>query len=144
MTRLPTKLPAGGVREARTDPAADTARRSDLDPRQRDFLLLTIFVLAQQGFVDRAGILAEALYLVGDESEEVLLARAVLRFFAEDWAAALACLEELDRNAPIERFGAYKPTQRQRMRRYLKARCLYQLDDVASAREAVQIYLRHA
>ena len=138
MTRLPAKPSAGGTPQIRTPPGGEVARRGGFDPRQRDFLLLTIFVLAQQGFVDRAGILAEALHLAGDDSEEVLLARAVLRFFAEDWAAALACLEELDRSAPIERFGAYKLTQRQ-----LKARCLYQLDDVASAREAVQIYLRH-
>lgn len=77
------------------------------DARERDFLLLTIFVLAQQGYIDRAGLLAEALHLVGDTSDETLLARAVLRFFARDWEAALACLDDLDRQAPIERFGAY-------------------------------------
>ncbi|WP_375453313.1 hypothetical protein [uncultured Methylobacterium sp.] len=135
MTTLLPAIPAG------TAPALPDEPR--LDARQRDFLLLTVFVLAQQGFVDRAGILAEALYLTGDATAEVLLARAVLRFFAQDWAAALACLEELDRLAPVERFGTYTLTERQRMRRYLKARCLFELDDRASAREAVEIYLRH-
>lgn len=135
MTTLLPAIPAA------TPPALPDEPR--LDARQRDFLLLTVFVLAQQGFVDRAGILAEALYLTGDATAEVLLARAVLRFFAQDWAAALACLEELDRLAPVERFGTYTLTERQRMRRYLKARCLFELDDRASAREAVEIYLRH-
>ncbi|RVU12574.1 hypothetical protein [Methylobacterium oryzihabitans] len=123
-----------------TPPARDEAA---LDARGRDFLLLTIFVLAQQGYVDRAGILAEALHMAGDASAEVLLARAVLRFFAGDWAAALACLDELDRAAPVERFGSYTLTDRERMRRYLKARCLFELGETAGAREAVGIYLRH-
>jgi hypothetical protein len=113
------------------------------DQKQRDFLLLNIFVLAQHGYVDRAGVLAEALYLVGDASAEVQLARAVLRFFAGEWAATLACLDELDRLDPIERFGNYTLTDRQRMRRYLKARCLYELDDKIRARDAVDVYLRH-
>ena len=113
------------------------------DARERDFLLLTIFVLAQQGYIDRAGLLAEALHLVGDASDETLLARAVLRFFTQDWEAALACLEDLDRQAPIERFGAYTLTERQRMRRYLKARCLFELDDSVRARDAIEVYLRH-
>ncbi len=113
------------------------------DPRQRDFLLLTIFVLAQQGYVDRAGILAESLHLVGDVSPETQLARAILRFFAGDFAAALAVLEDLDRLAPIERFGNYSLDERQRMRRYLKARCLHELGEPGRARDAVEIYLRH-
>lgn len=29
------------------------------------------------------------------------------------------------------------------MRRYLKARCLYELRDTAGARDAVEVYLRH-
>lgn len=122
-------------------PAAPSERRPDA--RQRDFLLLTIFVLAQQGYIDRAGVLAEALHLLGDDSPATLLARAVLRFFAEDWAAALSVLDELDRLAPIERFGDYHLDERQRMRRYLKARCLFQLEDKARARDAVEVYLRH-
>ncbi len=134
MGTLPSR-PGAGL------PLASEAPRPDA--RQRDFLLLTVFVLAQQGQIDRAGVLAEALHLVGDDSAEILLARAVLRFFVEDFAAALAVLEELDRLAPIERFGTYRLDERQRMRRYLKARCLYALGDAAGARDAVEVYLRH-
>lgn len=115
----------------------------EVSRRQRDFLLLTLFVLAQQGYLRRAGILAEALHALGDDGDDLLLARAVLRFVAEEWAAALAVLEELDRRAPIERFGDYRMDERQRMRRYLRARCLHQLGDEASAREAIDSYLRH-
>lgn len=136
MSTLPIR-PGSGLP---LDPSGQDLRP---DPRQRDFLLLTIFVLAQQGYVDRAGILAESLHLLGDASAETLLARAVLRFFAEDYAAALAVLEELDRLAPIERFGSYSLDERQRMRRYLKARCLHELGEPGRARDAVEIYLRH-
>jgi hypothetical protein len=93
--------------------------------------------------VDKAGVLAEALYVLGDDSPEVLLARAVLRFFKSDWASALACLEELDRVAPMERFGDYQLTEKQRMRRFLRARCLHEMKEGPRARDAVESYLRH-
>jgi hypothetical protein len=43
----------------------------------------------------------------------------------------------------VERFGSYKLTDRERMRRYIKARCLYELKERAGARDAVESYLRH-
>jgi hypothetical protein len=111
--------------------------------REYDFLLLNIFVLAQHGYVDRAAALAEALYLMGERAADVLLARALTRFLSGEWRPTLACLEELDRSDPVERFGTYRLTERQRMRRYLKARCLYELQERAGARDAVESYLRH-
>jgi hypothetical protein len=111
--------------------------------RQRDFLLLTAYVLAQQGYTERAAVLLEALHLLNSPSSDVFFGRAVLRFFRRDYRAALGCLEELDRFDPIERFGRYRLTERQRMRRFLKARCLYELREDARAREAVEVYLRH-
>ena len=114
-----------------------------LTTRQRDFLLLTIFVLTQNGYIERATALAEALHLLGDETGEVTLARAVLRFFARDWEAAIICLDDLDRIAPIERFGSYTMNDTQRMRRYLKARCFHELKDHSRARDVVESYLRH-
>ena len=111
--------------------------------RERDFLLLNVFVLVQHGYVDRAGLLVEALYAIGEKSSEVLLARAVLRFLKNDWPSALACLEELNRADPVERFGSYRLNERQRMRRYLKARCLHELKAKSGARDALEAYLRH-
>lgn len=122
---------------------SDMSVDSRLSTLQRDFLLLTIFVLAQHGYSARAAALAEALHVLGDQSSEVTLARAVLRFFAQDWSGALACLDELDRMSPIERFGAYTMNDTQRMRRYLKARCFYELKDLDRARDVVDSYLRH-
>lgn len=116
---------------------------SGLTDRQRDFLLLNIFVLAQHGYVDRASALVEALHELGDGSPEVVLARAVMRFFRSDWSGALACLDELDRIDPMERFGRYRLNEQQRMRRYVKARCLFELGEKARARDAVESYLRH-
>jgi hypothetical protein len=111
--------------------------------RQRDFLLLTVYVLAQQGYVERAGVLLEALHRASPPSVEVMLGRAILRFFKRDFSSALNCLEDLDRLDPLERFGQYRLTERQRMRRYMKARCLYELQQNARARDAVEVYLRH-
>lgn len=141
MSRLPA--PHGGLRPV-PEVAGPPAPRdpSGLGRRQRDLVLLTIFVLAQHGHLDRAGLLAEALHAAGDGSQEVLFARAVLRFLVREWAAALACLEELDRLAPIERFGRYVLTERERTRRYLKARCLHEIGGGSGARDAVDLYLR--
>ncbi|MEJ1160514.1 hypothetical protein [Prosthecomicrobium sp. N25] len=114
-----------------------------LPDRVRGFLLLHVFVLAQHGYVDRASTILEALHALGDAGADVVLGRAVMRFFRQDWPGALACLDELDRIDPIERFGQYRMTERQRMRRYVKARCLFELGDGDRARDAVESYLRH-
>lgn len=115
----------------------------DHSTRHRDFLLLNIFVSVQHGYISRARAFAEALYVLGDTSMEVLLARTVLRFFSRDWSGVLAGLEELDRVDPIERFGSYTLSDSQRMRRYLKARSFFELHDHARAHDVVESYLRH-
>jgi hypothetical protein len=116
---------------------------AELSAEQRDFMLLNIFVLAQHGYIERAGTLAEALYVLGDNSAEVVLARAVLHFFSQNWSSSLACLEELDGIAPIEKFGIYRMNSKQRMRRYLKARCFHEMSEHFRARDVVQSYIRH-
>jgi hypothetical protein len=123
--------------------ASDLGKIEDISSRQRDFVLLTIFVLAQHKYLDRAAILAEALFIMGETSSEVVLARAVLRFLKCDWLSALTCLEEVDRLDPIERFGQYKLTESQRMRRFIKARCLHELGQPGRAKDAIDAYLRH-
>lgn len=119
------------------------SRSTSIRRKERDFLLLNIFVFVKYGYIDRARILADALFLMGDSSIDVLLARTVTRFLMRDWTATLAALEELDHADPIERFGSYQPTLQQRMRRYLKARSLYELDMHDSADDALESYLRH-
>lgn len=114
-----------------------------LSVQQRDFLLLNIFVLAQHGFIERARALAEAMHVLGDASAEVTLARAVLLFFSQDYSSALARLEELDRINPVERFGSYTLSNKERMRRYLKARCFHELKQPVRARDVIDSYLRH-
>jgi tetratricopeptide (TPR) repeat protein len=113
-----------------------------LDPRERDYLLLSLYVLAQQGYVERAGAIAEAMRVMGESALELAAARAVLHFLKGEWRQALACLDEYDRLDPVERFGSYRLTEMQRLRRYLRARCLHELAEPAQAREAVERYLR--
>lgn len=115
-----------------------------LTRRQRDFLFLNIFVLLQHNYVERAGILADAMHFSGENDADVHLARAVLRFARRDWKAALESLDVLDRIDPIERFGAYRLDNRQRMRRYLKTRSLFELGETTRMRDALDSYLRHA
>jgi hypothetical protein len=116
---------------------------ASIEGDERDFILLTVYVLAQHGYVERATELIEGLHAAGDNSRHVLLARAVLRFFARDFKAALNCLEELDKVDPVERFGHYRLNDRQRMRRYIKARCLFELRETPRVKDAVESYLRH-
>lgn len=117
---------------------------ASLSQQQRDFMLLNIFVLAQHGYMERAGALVETLLIFGENTAEVLLARAVMRFFSQDWPATLRTLDEVDRLAPIERYGAYVMSDKQRMRRYMKARCLYELNERGRARDVVESYLRRS
>ncbi len=115
---------------------------TELGTKHRDFLLLTIFVLTQHGLVERATVLLDAMIAAGDSSKDVRLAEAVLSFFMEDYDRTLESLEKLDRIDPIERFGQQKLNERQRMRRYLRAKCLHEIRAEAEARDAIDIYLR--
>ena len=114
-----------------------------LTRRQRDFLMLNIFILMRHGYIGRARILADALHATGEDTADVHLARAVLRFAHGEWERALESLEVLDRIDPIERFGAYRLTNSQRMRRYLKTRCFHELGDSDRVRDSLDSYMRH-
>lgn len=113
-----------------------------LTARQADFLQLTAFVLAQQGRYEKADILLSAMDLVARPGTAVTLARAVLRYYLRDYRVALACLEEIDVVDPIERFGQQSLNDRQKLRRYIKARCYRELGQQAKMRDAVDIYLQ--
>lgn len=115
-----------------------------LNDHERDYLLLTLFVLVQQGYVDRAAAIAEAMQVMGEDGLELHAARAVLHFLRGEWRPALACLDDYDRADPVERFGSYRLSEMQRLRRYLRARCLHELGEPAQAREAIERYLRLA
>lgn len=93
---------------------------------QRDYLLLTVFVLGQHGHFDRAKALVDGLIELGDVADDVLLAQGVLAFFNNDFHQTIACLDELDTRA--DSIGTVKPktNEAERMRRYLRARCFFQ------------------
>jgi len=115
-----------------------------LTRRQLDYLLLTMFVLSQHGHFDCLDILASALSTIGEKNPQVVAAHTIVCFIKNDWEQTLAYLEELDRIAPIERFGKYKVTDKHRMRKYLRARCLYELGDANRAKDAIASYLRYS
>lgn len=117
-------------------------RPSAFSERERDFVLLTLFVLVQHRQYDKAAIIAEGLLRAGGASREVLLAHAVIAFCRQDYDTTLRSLARLDRINPIERYGSRKSTERERMRSYLRARSLHELGD--GKRNAIDLYLRHA
>ncbi len=106
--------------------------------RENDYLLLTIFVLSQHGRYDRASRLVEGIIATGKMSREIILAKAVLEFFKEDYALALECLDELDALEQKLKFSESKEISQ--MRKYLRARCYFQSDDPAKASEIVRRY----
>jgi hypothetical protein len=124
------------------DKDAET-RDEPIDFVTRDYLLFTIFVLVQHGYYKRAAILSEALAHAGDRGIDLVFARMAIRFFSRDWSGALALAEELERRDPAERFGHFKLSDRQKMRRYVRLRCLHELGETAHVRDAIEIYLRH-
>jgi len=98
--------------------------RKEMSGRQRDYLMLTAFVLARHGYVERALILVEAMIALGERGERVDLARVVLKFLEKDYAGALADLDRLE-DAAASQPGpsAPKSPETVRIRRYLRARC---------------------
>ncbi|MEI2384506.1 tetratricopeptide repeat protein [Breoghania sp. JC706] len=96
-----------------------------LTARQRDYLALTVFVLASHERPEKALTLVEALTAIGGETPELLLARAVLRFKCDDYAGALEDLEALDLSDPPGT-AARGLSPEKRARRYLRARCYWE------------------
>jgi hypothetical protein len=137
-----TNIEAGEDEMTTLAPIEPAPASRAMTQNEREFILLVAFVYAQHGQIERAGILLECLYGLGEYTSEVMIGRTVLRFFKRDWAGVLGCLEELDRMDPLERFGDYRLTERQRMRRYLKARSLFELHERTRARDAVEVYMR--
>ncbi|WP_302077369.1 hypothetical protein [Rhizobium oryzicola] len=105
--------------------------------------MLSIYVQLQNGYVERASLLCDALRRLGDNSADATLASAVIAFINGHFRDSVAHLDRLDRIDPLERFGNYRLTDRQRMRRYLRLRCLYELEEKARAQDALESYLRH-
>lgn len=99
---------------------------ADLTPRQRDYLALTVYVLASHGRAEKALALVEAMLAIGGESEDLVLARAVLRFRDQDFKGALDDLDLLDRHDTGKATSGSDVPVSQRTRKYLRARCYWE------------------
>jgi hypothetical protein len=93
-----------------------------LSRRQRDYLLLTAFVLARHNCLDRALAVIDGLLALGESGGDIRLARVVLRFLLADFVGALADLDELE---STERPGLDPAVGAEaiRLRRFVRARC---------------------
>ncbi|KZM47360.1 hypothetical protein [Labrenzia sp. OB1] len=93
-----------------------------LTARQRDYLLLTVFVLARHHYIDRALTLVEGLLALGEDDEDILFAQVILNFLQGECSDALSGLDKLmqrDANAT----SAGRPQEKQVVQLYLRARC---------------------
>ncbi|MEM9717317.1 MAG: hypothetical protein AAF826_12455 [Pseudomonadota bacterium] len=106
--------------------------RPHLLNRQRDYLLMTVFVFAQHGDYVRAKQIIDGMFALGERSEKILISQAVLEFFCGNYADALRCLDDLDRIADD---GRQASQDTMRMRHYLRARCLYSSGRQAEAQD---------
>lgn len=91
-----------------------------LTPRQRDFLLLSIYFQMLYGFTDRAAILSECLIQTGEDGYEARLAYAVTAFAQRRWDEALRVLQILDQGAS----GQNK--QYLKLSSYIRSRCFFE------------------
>ncbi len=107
-------------------------RASDLiDRRRRSYICLHVFVLMQHGYHAKALIWLDVLYRSGDRSEHVLFTRASALFLDGRFAEASTALQEADRLHPIERFGESRVDERQKLRQYMRARCIFEMKATA-------------
>lgn len=114
---------------------------TDVTPRRRDFLLLSVYIMAQNCKYNEALTMVQGMLILGECSKETLLARTTLLFLLNRFDLALESLRELDALDPLEQFGNYVRTDEQSMRHYIRARCLYTLHDADKAKDAIDIYL---
>ncbi|AEV38210.1 hypothetical protein PSE_3706 [Pseudovibrio sp. FO-BEG1] len=112
-----------------------------LNSRQRDFLLLSVYIMTQNCKYAEALTMVQGMMVMEDDSKEVLLARTILLFLLNRFDLALESLRELDLLDPLEQFGKYTRSDEQSMRHYIRARCLYTLHDADKAKDAIDIYL---
>ncbi len=107
--------------------------RSPLSAPQRDYLLMTIFVLVQNGKILAAKQIVDGLLALGERSTNVRTAEAVLAFLSEEYSFALNCLDRLDSDL---REGEPLGDEVEHLLQYLRARCYY---SVGRKREAGDI-----
>lgn len=90
-----------------------------LTPRERDFLLLSIYFQMRHGYPDRAATLAEALVQTGDTSREALLAQAITTFAQGRWDEALRLIEAIEQSSKANQVDP-------QILAYMKRRCQMQ------------------
>ena len=106
--------------------------------RQRDYLLLTIFLLSQHRQFKRARALVEGMAALDDMENDVILARGVLGFYEEEYALTIKCLDEVEARPPETSIDLKKHTEYQPMRDYLRARSHYLMGQETEAGAIVE------
>jgi outer membrane PBP1 activator LpoA protein len=98
--------------------------KEQLSVLEIDYLMLTVFVLAQNGHLERAGTLIKSLRAVGANSRQCLLADMIILFKKNAFDQALDVLVDLDNMDPEKEAIRDGRKHQLQMRRYVKARCL--------------------
>ena len=110
---------------------------------EKDYLLLTLFVMAYHGYFDKALTLVRAIRASGDNSEEIAIAEAIIHFVHKDYSSALGLLDTVDEKNFIVKRGKVKPdtvpSERGHMLAYVKARCLHELGRKSEAGDLLDV-----
>ncbi|MEL6683370.1 MAG: hypothetical protein AAFQ09_12120 [Pseudomonadota bacterium] len=103
---------------------------SGLSKQHHDYLLMTVYVFAQHADYDRAKQIIDGMLALGLRSGQVLISQAVLEFFSGNFDGTLRCLDKMEKHdADITKHTL----ERDRMLRFLRARCLYAIGQEAKA-----------
>ncbi|MEL7390063.1 MAG: hypothetical protein AAFN76_09805 [Pseudomonadota bacterium] len=109
-----------------------------LSKQQLDYLLMTVFVFARNGEIQRAKHIVDGLLALGERTGKVRTAQAVLAFLVEDYALTLRCLDSLDHDSEADNSQNEIAA---RMRHYLRARCYYNVGREDEACDIAQMFL---
>lgn len=126
-------------------PDVVNASASTLSTRERDYVMIALFVRIQHLRFDEAQTLIDALMAAGETTADILFAKAVVENALQDHEAALNTVRQLEKLDPAIITAGSKSTRRARMRAYIKARCCFALNDALDeeGRAALDFYLRH-
>ncbi|WP_163850663.1 hypothetical protein [Pseudooceanicola aestuarii] len=115
-----------------------------LSRRERDYILLDIYVRMQHGRYEEARRLIDGLLALDQETPDILLARAIVQAMLGEDEAVLDTIRHLERIDPAEIVSGRAPGEKVRVRSFLKARAKFALTGALDedARAALDFYMR--
>lgn len=117
---------------------------AELSKNQSDYLMIALFSRIQHMHHADAKTLLEAALILAPDHADLWFCKAVTESALGDGEAALEAIRQCERLEPAARLDSARARTRMRMRNYIKARSLYDLngDLGVEGRAALDFYLR--